>query len=67
LLHAPVEPERKLFVAERGGVTENDTIVAAAQQFRIFGTMNPGGDYGKKEVSSLALRHQLKLKAFLRK
>jgi midasin (ATPase involved in ribosome maturation) len=47
------EPERKLLLAEKGGGelgTEKSCIVTANENFHFIGTMNPGGDYGKKEV-----------------
>lgn len=47
------EPERKLLLAEKGGGelgTEKSCIVTANKNFHFIGTMNPGGDYGKKEV-----------------
>jgi midasin (ATPase involved in ribosome maturation) len=53
------EPERKLLLAEKGGGelgTEKSCIVTANKNFHFIGTMNPGGDYGKKEVCILCLR-----------
>jgi hypothetical protein len=47
------EPERKLLLAEKGSGemgTDISCIVTADQNFHFIGTMNPGGDYGKKEV-----------------
>jgi hypothetical protein len=47
------EPERKLLLSEKGGGeigTDKSCVVTAAQNFHFIGTMNPGGDYGKKEV-----------------
>jgi hypothetical protein len=47
------EPERKLLLAEKGGGeigTDKSCIVTANGNFHFIGTMNPGGDYGKKEV-----------------
>lgn len=56
-LNSLLEPERQICLAERcGGGNENNTIVAAPS-FRFFATMNPGGDYAKKELSS-ALRNR---------
>ena len=53
-LNSVLEPERTLLLAEKGGGdgagNEIDVIVAK-ETFRIVATMNPGGDYGKKEVS----------------
>lgn len=42
------EPERTLLLSEKGAA--EDQTVTAGKQFRFFGTMNPGGDFGKKEV-----------------
>jgi midasin len=47
------EPERKLLLAEKGSGdtgTDKSFTVTADQNFHFIGTMNPGGDYGKKEV-----------------
>ncbi len=50
LLHRSVlEPGRTLTLAERGG--EGAEVVVAAPGFRLLATMNPGGDFGKKELS----------------
>jgi midasin len=51
------EPERRLFVAERADQSKDDLSITAHPEFRIFGTMNPGRDYGKKELSP-ALRNR---------
>ncbi|KAL8948650.1 MAG: hypothetical protein Q9222_005182, partial [Ikaeria aurantiellina] len=53
-LNSVLEPDRKLFLAEKG---VNDALVTAAEGFRFLATMNPGGDYGKKELSP-ALRNR---------
>ncbi len=50
-----LEPERTLFLAEKGG--RQLDVIRAADAFRIFATMNPGGDFGKKELSP-ALRNR---------
>ncbi|KAL5111458.1 Midasin [Taenia crassiceps] len=61
-LNSLLEPDRRLCLAERcggGGTTtlsSNDEITAAPD-FRLFATMNPGGDYAKKELSP-ALRNR---------
>ena len=47
------EPERKLLLSEKGGEeigTDTSCVIVAQENFHIIGTMNPGGDYGKKEV-----------------
>lgn len=53
-LNSVLEPERTLLLAEKGGGTldarEDVNILVAHHNFRIIGTMNPGGDFGKKEV-----------------
>ncbi|KAK8664402.1 hypothetical protein V6N13_084194 [Hibiscus sabdariffa] len=54
-LNSVLEPERKLSLAEKGGnVLEN---ITANENFLVLATMNPGGDYGKKELSP-ALRNR---------
>lgn len=53
-LNSVLEPERTLLLAEKGSM---DALVTAAPDFQFFATMNPGGDYGKKELSP-ALRNR---------
>ncbi|KAL8727902.1 MAG: hypothetical protein Q9166_005779 [cf. Caloplaca sp. 2 TL-2023] len=53
-LNSVLEPSRYLFLAEKG---VNDAHVTAAEGFQFLATMNPGGDYGKKELSP-ALRNR---------
>lgn len=53
-LNSVLETDRNLFLAEKG---VNDALVVAAEGFRFLATMNPGGDYGKKELSP-ALRNR---------
>ena len=53
-LNSLLEPERSLVVAEKGG---DSMELIASQGFMLFGTMNPGGDFGKKELSP-ALRNR---------
>ena len=53
-LNSVLEPERTLLLAERGsGESQGDDIdmIVAAEEFFVVATMNPGGDFGKKEVS----------------
>ncbi|XP_050076078.1 midasin [Anopheles maculipalpis] len=68
-LNCLLEPERTLLLAEKGGVstgaiadevpTDNDGFVITARDgFQFLATMNPGGDFGKKELSP-ALRNRL--------
>ena len=47
-LNSMLKPRRLLVLAEKGGSIEE--IVAHAD-FRIMPTMNPRGDFGKKELS----------------
>ena len=53
-LNSVLEPERTLVLAEKGGgghsVGEDVDVLIAHKDFKIIGTMNPGGDFGKKEV-----------------
>ena len=53
-LNSVLEPDRKLFLAEKA--TDSDPV-AAFDGFQMYATMNPGGDYGKKELSP-ALRNR---------
>ncbi|KAH6625785.1 hypothetical protein C7974DRAFT_396719 [Boeremia exigua] len=53
-LNSVLEPSRTLLLAEKGPV---DSLVVADSEFQFLATMNPGGDYGKKELSP-ALRNR---------
>ncbi|OLL27013.1 Midasin [Neolecta irregularis DAH-3] len=53
-LNSVLETERSIVLAERG--TDSDKIIAV-NEFRFLATMNPGGDYGKRELSP-ALRNR---------
>ena len=53
-LNSVLESSRTLLLAEKGS---SDSSVAAADGFQFLATMNPGGDYGKKELSP-ALRNR---------
>ena len=53
-LNSVLEPNRKLFLAEKA--TDSDPVTAF-DGFQMYATMNPGGDYGKKELSP-ALRNR---------
>ncbi|KAH3685853.1 hypothetical protein WICPIJ_003141 [Wickerhamomyces pijperi] len=55
-LNSVLEPERSLLLAEKG-TSEQDAFITASQGFQFLSTMNPGGDYGKKELSP-ALRNR---------
>ena len=50
-----LEPERTLLLSEK---SSNDSqlgeVITARAEFFFLSTMNPGGDYGKKEVSTRA-------------
>ncbi|XP_071517971.1 midasin isoform X1 [Panulirus ornatus] len=60
-LNSVLEPERVLVLAEKGtnlgSDSESPEVIYAEERFRLVGTMNPGGDYGKKELSP-ALRNR---------
>ncbi|KAF1972308.1 midasin [Bimuria novae-zelandiae CBS 107.79] len=53
-LNSVLESSRTLLLAEKGPI---DSFVTASQGFQFLATMNPGGDYGKKELSP-ALRNR---------
>lgn len=53
-LNSVLEPSRTLLLAEKG---IDNSFVKAADDFKFFATMNPGGDFGKKELSP-ALRNR---------
>ncbi|XP_055630736.1 midasin [Toxorhynchites rutilus septentrionalis] len=59
-LNCVLEPERSLLLAEKGGVSADasEFVITAAEGFHFLATMNPGGDFGKKELSP-ALRNRL--------
>jgi hypothetical protein len=44
-----LEPGRSLTLAEKGG--GGAELVVGAAGFQVLATMNPGGDFGKKELS----------------
>ncbi|KAL3283545.1 hypothetical protein HHI36_006684 [Cryptolaemus montrouzieri] len=59
-LNSLLEPERSLLLAEKGidiNNQDNSELVRAHDDFHFIGTMNPGGDFGKKELSP-ALRNR---------
>ena len=49
-LNSVLEPSRTLTLAEKGGDVIEEIV--AHPEFRIFATMNPGGDFGKKGTLS---------------
>ncbi|CAN6670439.1 midasin [Trichomonascus vanleenenianus] len=53
-LNSVLEPERTLLLSEKAS---QDNNIIAQPGFQFFATMNPGGDYGKKELSP-ALRNR---------
>ena len=58
-LNSILEPERTLLLSEKGldDANPESLIIHAHDSFRFVATMNPGGDYGKKELSP-ALRNR---------
>ncbi|KAH7038086.1 ATPase protein [Microdochium trichocladiopsis] len=53
-LNSVLEPGRTLLLAEKG---ISDSFIKASDEFQFLATMNPGGDFGKKELSP-ALRNR---------
>ncbi|KAI9787974.1 MAG: hypothetical protein M1835_002555 [Candelina submexicana] len=53
-LNSVLEPQRTLLLAEKG---LQDSLVIGSEGFQFLATMNPGGDYGKRELSP-ALRNR---------
>ncbi|KAK6953201.1 hypothetical protein Daesc_005501 [Daldinia eschscholtzii] len=53
-LNSVLEPQRTLLLAEKG---IDDSFIKASDGFQFLATMNPGGDFGKKELSP-ALRNR---------
>ena len=56
-LNSVLEPGRSIVLAERGGADSQQSVIRASEDFKLVATMNPGGDYGKKELSP-ALRNR---------
>ncbi|XP_036622954.1 midasin [Trichosurus vulpecula] len=59
-LNSVLEVEKTLVLAEKGSPEEDNSeveLLTAGKKFRILATMNPGGDFGKKELSP-ALRNR---------
>ncbi|KAJ8409756.1 hypothetical protein AAFF_G00218150 [Aldrovandia affinis] len=57
-LNSVLETERSLVLAEKGSGDDDDVeLITAGPRFRLLATMNPGGDFGKKELSP-ALRNR---------
>jgi midasin len=53
-LNSVLETQRTILLAEKG---VDNSFIQAADGFQFFATMNPGGDYGKRELSP-ALRNR---------
>ena len=55
-MNSVLEPERTLVLSEKGDVQKAGDgrgcvqVIKAKETFSLLATMNPGGDYGKKEV-----------------
>lgn len=56
-LNSVLEPGRTLVLAEKGGNDIDAVTLVANPRFHVVATMNPGGDFGKKELSP-ALRNR---------
>lgn len=57
-LNSVLEMEKSLVLAEKGSSDDDDVeLIIAGKKFRLVATMNPGGDFGKKELSP-ALRNR---------
>uniref|UniRef100_A0A8C0ELF2 Midasin n=1 Tax=Bubo bubo TaxID=30461 RepID=A0A8C0ELF2_BUBBB len=59
-LNSVLEAEKTLVLAEKGGQDDEENeveLLVAGKKFCILATMNPGGDFGKKELSP-ALRNR---------
>jgi midasin len=56
-LNSVLEFGRSIVLAERGGTVSEEATIHASEGFKLIATMNPGGDYGKKELSP-ALRNR---------
>jgi midasin len=54
-LNSVLEPSKTLVLAEKGG--SDADVIRGSPGFQIVATMNPGGDFGKKELSP-ALRNR---------
>lgn len=56
-LNCILEPDRTVVLAEKSDNESQEFIIKAKENFKFFATMNPGGDFGKKELSP-ALRNR---------
>lgn len=50
-LNSVLEPSRTLVLAEKPCTSGLSRTVVAQSAFQLFATMNPGGDFGKRELS----------------
>jgi midasin (ATPase involved in ribosome maturation) len=50
-LNSVLESGREITLAEKGGLTGTSEKIVAHPQFKFLATMNPGGDFGKRELS----------------
>lgn len=56
VLCSVLETEKSLVLAEKGSGDDDDVeLIIAGKKFRLVATMNPGGDFGKKEVSTWSI------------
>lgn len=49
--------EKSLVLSEKGSLEDKDNeveLLTAGKKFRVLATMNPGGDFGKKEVKCVS-------------
>ena len=49
-LNSVLEPSRTLVLAEKSGGSDQISV-QANENFQLYATMNPGGDFGKRELS----------------
>ncbi|QQP48799.1 Midasin, partial [Caligus rogercresseyi] len=56
-MNSVLEPSRKLLLAEKASQGSAIEEITAKSSFQLIATMNPGGDFGKKELSP-ALRNR---------
>ena len=50
-LNSVLESGREITLAEKGGLTASSEKIIAHPNFKFLATMNPGGDFGKRELS----------------
>lgn len=56
-LNSVLEPGKKIIVPERNFDAIDELEITAKEGFQFFATMNPGGDYGKREVMFYIFRY----------